>query len=144
MKVLFDSSILIAAIIASHSKHRKSFSWLSRARQNEFNMVVAAHSLLEIYSVLTGAPLRPKISPRTALKLIDVNIRNIAHVQSISSQEYIQLLENIEALNLTGGSVYDALIFFCAKKAGVDQLVTLNAKDFDRFNKNSTLEIISL
>ena len=144
MKILFDSSTLIAAMVEAHPKHEQAFAWLLRARKGEFELVVSAHTLLEIYSVLTTAPFKPKISADTAKKLIDTNIKKIALIHSLNTSEYVQVINRVADLNLKGGIVYDALILQCAKKSGIKEIVTLNAKDFNRLNQDNSVKIISL
>ena len=53
LKILFDSSVLICDMVEAHPKHNPALSWLKRAKDKEFRFLVSAHSLLEIYSVLT-------------------------------------------------------------------------------------------
>lgn len=144
MKILFDSSILIAAIIEPHPKHAQALSWLIRAKDNEFDLIVSAHSLLEVYSVLTKAPFQPNITPETAKRLIDVNIKKNATIQCLDESDYFNLLDTISSQNLKGGIVYDALIYACAKKSKVQKIVTYNIKDFSQINIDDSIEIISL
>ena len=144
MKILFDSSSLIASVVEAHPKHESALSWLIRAKNREFDLVVSAHSLLEIYSVLTSAPFKPKISPETAKKLIDHNIKKLATIQFLNPEEYFTLIDSSSSHDYKGGIVYDALIFECAKKSRVDKIVTSNAKDFARLNKDNSIELISL
>lgn len=144
MKILFDSSVFIAAFIEAHNKHKLAFQWLERAKNNDFDLIVSAHSLLEVYSVLTSAPFQPPISSNTAKLLIENNIEKNAHIQSLSAKDYQQLIYATSEANLRGGIVYDSLIYYCAKKAKVDKIVTLNAKDFARLDTDHSIEIISL
>ncbi len=44
-------------------------------------------------------------------------------------------MTNMVSLNLTGGSIYDALIAQAAINVGVDILLTLNPRDFIRFGE---------
>ena len=131
-------------MVEAHPKHEQAFAWLLRARKGEFELVVSAHTLLEIYSVLTTAPFKPKISADTAKKLIDTNIKKIALIHSLNTSEYVQVINRVAGLNLKGGIVYDALIFQCAKKSGIKEIVTLNARDFNRLNQDNSVKIISL
>ena len=144
MKILFDSSVLIAAIIEPHPKHKQALSWLIRAKDKEFDLIVSAHSLLEIYSVLTKAPFQPNITPETAKKLIDVNIKKNATIQFLDASDYFKLLDTISSQNLKGGIVYDALIYACAKKFKVQKIVTSNVKDFVQIKIDDSIDIISL
>ena len=54
MKVLFDTNVLIAAMIATHPKHAIALPWLAKVKHNEITGVIGAHSLAELYSVLTS------------------------------------------------------------------------------------------
>jgi len=141
---MFDSSTLIAAMVEAHPNHDQAFSWLLRAKAEEFELVVSAHSLLEVYSVLTTAPFKPRISPETAKKLIDANIKNIATIHALNTNDYLQLIHWVSDLNIKGGIVYDALILQCAKKAGIKEIVTMNAKDFNRIWHEESIKIISI
>lgn len=144
MKVLFDTSTLIASIIESHPKHEIALSWLKRAKNKEFNAIVSAHSLLEIYSVLTTAPFKPKILPVIAKKLIDINIRKNFNTVLLSSNEYFALIDFLSSNGFRGGIVYDALIYACARKSKVDKIVTSNVKDYTRLNNDNSIDIISI
>jgi predicted nucleic acid-binding protein len=55
--------VLIAAFVESHPKHKSALSFLMKAKNKEFELFVSSHTILEIYSVLTGAPFKPKITP---------------------------------------------------------------------------------
>ncbi|MBN1998525.1 PIN domain-containing protein [candidate division KSB1 bacterium] len=83
MKILIDSSVIIASMIESHPNHDSALLWIERARKEEFLLFVSAHSLLEVYSVLTKAPFKPRISSETAKRLIERNIKNIANIHSL-------------------------------------------------------------
>ena len=66
MKVLLDSSTLIAAMLPDHVHHGAAQPWLSQAKLATFEFVVSGHSLAEIYAVFTRLPRNPPISPGDA------------------------------------------------------------------------------
>ncbi len=70
MKVLLDSSVLVAALVEVHEAHERALPWLQRAHAGEGETVVAAHTLAEVYAVLTRLPLHPPIGPELAWRLI--------------------------------------------------------------------------
>ena len=144
MNVLFDSSVIIAAFVESHPKHKSALSFLMKAKNKEFDFFVSAHTILEVYSVLTSAPFKPKITPAIAKKLIENNIKSIARIIYLSDKDYYKIVEKMCDLNLTGGVVYDGIILECALKAKVDEILTLNPKDFSRLSKDSSIRIISI
>ncbi len=131
-KVLFDTSVLVAAMVSSHPAHRRSLLCLQQAIGNRFEIHVCAHTLAELYAVLTRLPLSPKISPALARRLIRKNVEDIAKIVRLDGAEYGSMLDEVSELGLIGGVVYDAIIAFSAKKAGVDYMLTLNEADFRR------------
>ncbi len=132
MKVLFDTSVLVAAIVEPHPMHSRAFPWLRKAKAGEFDLIVASHTVAELYAVLTALPVKPNILPGPALRLINENVITLAKVVSISSADYISTIKNMAELSLSGGIIYDALIVKVARKLSVDRLLTFNANDFKR------------
>ena len=132
MKVLLDTSVLVAAMVSAHPAHSRGLPWLSKAHAGDFELLVSTHTLAELYAVLTRLPLRPRIQPGMAVRLIDENVRARATVVSLSARDYSRVLSEAAQLGLAGGVVYDALIAHAARKADADQLVTLDPDDFRR------------
>ncbi len=130
MKVLLDTSVLVAAMVEAHPGHLRALPWLQQTKQGKITAIVVSHTLAELYSVLTSLPLQPRISPSTAWHLIKENILSTVEVVNLSQEDYKAVLEHLSQQNLAGGATYDALIAHAASKAGVDQLVTFNEKDF--------------
>lgn len=132
MRILLDTSVLVAAMIESHPAHDRALLWLHQVRNGEHNGLVAAHSVAELYSILTVLPLQPRISPAVAQQLIKHNVLDLLEVVFLSDEEYATLVEHLADLGIVGGATYDALILHAAAKAGVDRIITLNEKDFRR------------
>ena len=132
MKVMFDSSVLVAGMVEPHPVHERAFSWLKRARAGDFEFFVARHTLAELYAVLTTFPVSPRISPGTAQHLIRENVEGAAKAISLSAPDYRAVIRRVSNLGLSGGSVYDAMIARAAQKAKVDRLLTLNPEEFKR------------
>jgi predicted nucleic acid-binding protein len=132
MKVLVDTSVLVAALIESHPMHGRAHPWLDRAIGGEFEWAVAAHSLAELFHVLTAYPVRPRIPPGTARQLIQENIVKKAGVVSLTGGDYSAVIQRMADLDLAGAVIYDALILRAAERAGVDRVVTFNLDDFRR------------
>jgi predicted nucleic acid-binding protein len=132
MKTLFDTSVIIAALVESHPMHDRAFPWLRQAKANEFEFVVAGHTLSELYAVLSTLPIKPRISPLVAQKLIHENIEVSAKIVSLTSVEYSTTIKRLSELGLVGGIVYDALIAKVAEKSKAERLLTLNIKHFKR------------
>ena len=135
MNVLFDTSVLIAALIEDHPSHSQSLSWLQRVRLGELEGFVSTHTIAELYSVLTRIPRKPRINPELAQQLIVDNLGNFNKVV-LTAEDYQATISRMVSLNLPGGGIYDGLIAQAALKAGVDVLLTLNPKDFTRLGED--------
>jgi predicted nucleic acid-binding protein len=132
MRVLLDTSVLVAALVRSHPRHAHARPWLTRALAGEIGLVLAAHSLAELHATLTSLPVRPRISPHTAARLRDDNLPPDTEIVALTAEDYRIVLGSVTELGLAGGVVYDALIARAAEIAEVDRLLTLNERDFRR------------
>ena len=144
MKILFDSSILIAAFVESHPKHKSALSFLIKAKKKEFEFLISSHSILEIYSVLTSAPFKPKITPIIARQLIENNIMNLAETIYLTDKDYFGIIKKMDKSNLSGGIVYDAILVECALKVKADEILTLNTRDFLRLTKGTSINVSTI
>ncbi|MCO6493421.1 MAG: PIN domain-containing protein [Phaeodactylibacter sp.] len=146
MKILLDTSALVAACVERHPHHLPAFEWLQKAKAGEVEAVVAAYSLLETFSVLTRAPFKPRIGPGEAQRLIARNISSIAGLAALTATEYSELIKKLAGKGFRGGVVYDGLILFCAKKSGARMIVTTNTSDYNRMARafHLGIEIIGL
>ena len=132
MRVLFDTSVLVAAIVEAHPAHTRALPWLQRVKAGIDTGVVAAHSVAEMYAVLTTLPIRPRISPSTARHVIGQNVLDTCEIVSMSDTDYAQIVAHLATAGILGGATYDALILHAAVKVEIDQVLTLNPKDFRR------------
>ncbi len=132
MKIVFDTSIIVSGIVESHPMHTKCLPWLQRAKAGEVECIVVSHTLAETYAVLTTLPVKPRISPLVAQRLIDNNLQEIARMVPLTIADYWNTIQRMTALGLSGGTIYDALIATVARRLSADKLLTLNADDFRR------------
>lgn len=132
MKTLFDTSVIIAAPVESHPMHARAFPWLKQAKSKKFELIIASHTLAELYAVLSTLPVKPRISPAVAWRLIHENIETISKIISLTAAEYSGVIKSLSESGLIGGLVYDALIARVAQKARVERLLTFNSDHFKR------------
>ena len=144
MKAFADTSVLVAAMVESHPAHGRAFPWLKRAKSKEFELVVCTHTLAELYAVLTTLPVRPRLGPDIARRLIRDNVETVATIIELRTKDYVTVLDGQTSLGLTGGAIYDALAAHAAQKAGVDKLLTLNESDFRRVWPDGGSRIVAL
>ena len=132
MKTLFDTSVIIAALVEAHPLHPRAVPWLKRAKEKDFELIVAGHTMAELYAVLSTLPTKPRISPAVAWRLIHENIGAVGKIVSLTAAEYSATIQKISEMGLAGGITYDALIAKVAEKSKVEQLLTLNPDHFKR------------
>lgn len=142
MRILFDTSVLVAAMVAAHPAYERAFPWLQRVHTQENDGLIAVHSLAELYSVLTTLPLRPPVLPEIAQRMIAHNILSTFQIISLIADDYQAVITHLSSMALSGGIIYDALIGYAAIKANADQIITLNAKDFHRIYPNLAARIV--
>ena len=132
MKIVFDTSLIVSGIVESHPMHTKCLTWLQRAKAGEVECIVVSHTLAETYAVLTTLPVKPRISPLVAQRLIDNNLQTIARIVPLTIADYWNTIQRMTAMGLSGGTIYDALIATVARRLSADKLLTLNTDDFRR------------
>ena len=132
MRILLDTSVLVAAMVEAHPNHEHGLAWLKSVNREQDEGLVAAHSVAELYPVLTTLPVQPPISPSDAFELIRHNVIGNLKVVSLSDEDYVQVIEPLAAVGIVGGATYDALILRAAENAQVDLVVTFNPRDFQR------------
>jgi predicted nucleic acid-binding protein len=143
-KFLFDTSTLVAALVESHPKQTLALPRLQRIKNGLDKGVVSAHSLAELYNILTIFPAKPRrILPQEAQQLIQQNILDVFEVITLSEQDYMSVINHLSESCIMGGVIYDALILKAAIKANVDYIVTLNEKDFKRVYPDFADKVIS-
>ena len=93
-------------------------------------MLLAAPSLVETYSVLTRLPSPRRLAPHHALELMNSNYLNHSTVVALTPQQYREFLDSAVSQQVAGGRTYDAIIAATAKLAGADVLLTFNVAHF--------------
>jgi predicted nucleic acid-binding protein len=131
VKVLYDTSVLIAALLVEHENHHLALPRLELARLGVVKGYLSTHSLAELYSVMTRLPQPLRVLPHEAEAAIG-DLLNYLEPVPLSTSEYQQAIRCMAALKLVGGGIFDAVIAQAALKAGVEQLLTFNSKDFMR------------
>ncbi len=117
-------------MVEGHPEHDRALAWLERARRGALEFLVAAHSLAELYAVLSAYPTRPRISPAVAARLVRENVVAAAKLVTLTAADYTKVVSRLAERSLAGGVVYDGLIAHAAIKAKADRIVTLNPRDF--------------
>jgi predicted nucleic acid-binding protein len=127
VKVFFDTSVLVAAVLEDHEHFERSFSVFSAARCS--SAFCAAHNLSEVYVTLTRYPGKDRLSAAQALMSLE-KIEERLTVIALDTAEHIAAIRRFAANGIVGGTMYDGLIAACALKAKADVLYTWNVGHF--------------
>ena len=135
MMAFYDTSVLVAAFWGDHPHHIESLRLLSRAEPSQASC--AAHTLAEVYAVMTRLPVKPAIVPEQALLFV-MEIRSRLAIISLQADDYVRALQDASERGISGGRVYDALLVHCARKAEAETIYTWNLADFRRIAPDLT------
>ncbi|MGH7925981.1 MAG: type II toxin-antitoxin system VapC family toxin [Candidatus Binatus sp.] len=130
MKVFLDTNVLVAASEQNHPHHGPAFRALSRVVNRADRGFISLHSVAETYAALTRLPVRPRIQPAEAARMLTESI--LPHFQAvpISRKDYLDALKTVVDRGLSGAKIYDALIVGCAARSGAERIYTFNLSDF--------------
>lgn len=129
MKIGIDSSVVVAAVHANHPYHAVAAKWIvENLRAHE--LVVAQHSVVEAYAVLTRLPGDLCLTPSEARDLLRQTVRANMAVAGLRADSVWTLLESLVASSVAGGHSYDAVIRQALATAGAEAIATFNPSHF--------------
>ena len=126
----FDSSVLVAAAVKRHPHNAPALAVLEELISRKHRGFISAHSLAEIYSVLTRTPFKPPLYPSEAWQIIEQMILPHLELITLTPAEYREVVRHCAVNGWAGGRVHDAIHLRCAQKAEGDRIYTFNVKDF--------------
>lgn len=129
MKAFLDTSVLVATFYGDHEHHERSIDLFLRFKKSE--ACCAAHSLAEVYAVLTGMSGKYRVDGDATLLFLG-NIREQLTIVTLNEDEYFKAVESSSTTGIMGGAIYDAILGHCALKASAKSIYTWNVKDFRR------------
>lgn len=141
MKVFFDTNVLVAASEQTHPHHAPAFQALSRVAAKRDQGYMSLHSLAETYAALTRLPVRPRIHPAEAARMIADNIVPHFQMVPIARKDYLEALKTVADSGWSGAKIYDALIVGCAARSGAERIYTFNLSDFQHLAPKLTNRI---
>ena len=133
MRIGVDSSVIVAAVHANHPLSKISATLLNDAFQNHA-VIVAHHSLLESYAVLTRLPSDFRLTPAEAEGVLRETLEANATLAPFKGEQMWPVLARLAQIPAAGGSSYDAFIIHALGDAGVDAIATFNANEFRRLS----------
>lgn len=133
MRTLFDTSVLVTAVVDQLGNHDAAFGALHRYTRGQHQGFCSTHALAECYATLTALPLPRRVLPDEARVLVQASLAERLTVIELTFDDYQRVLQHVARLGLASGSIYDALHARCAQKAATDRILTYNVSDFERF-----------
>lgn len=137
MRVLCDSSVLIAALLPSEDHHAACAAVLNGSDTR----LVHVHALSETFATLTGGSLGFRVDADLAARLIREQIVARATIIVLDADEVTDALNKARAHGVRGGAVYDYMHLVAARKGMADVLYTLNPSDFQHLHREGDPEI---
>lgn len=109
--VLLDTSAAVALSVEDHIHHQVTAEALRGRR-----LGLSGHAAFETFSVLTRLPAPARRPPAVVAHLISVNFPASRFLSPGAAQA---LLDRLAEGEISGGSIYDALVGAAAKEHGV-------------------------
>lgn len=123
----FDTSVLIAASDAEQLHHERSRRLLAAAKPA--TSACGAHTLAEVYAVLSRLPGGRRQRPEFAGRLVE-QIAGRMTVVPLTAKEYQDAIHKAALANVAGGTIFDALLLACARKIAAERIYTWNLRHF--------------
>ena len=132
MRVLFDTSVLVPAVVDQLGNHEAALDALLAYTAGENSGYCSTHALAECYATLTALPLRRRILPSEARQLVEESLLERLAAVPLTRDDYIDAVRRVSHGGFASGVVYDALQVCCAERIPVDRILTCNLVDFQR------------
>lgn len=130
MKLCLDTSVLVAALVEAHPHHGLAFPRLKSVHDGKVAGAITTHALAELFATLTALPLKPKIPPSEARRMVERIIGARFELIPLTAEIYAEALDLTVRQGLASGAIYDAIHLTGARSADCDRLLTLNLKHF--------------
>jgi predicted nucleic acid-binding protein len=137
MSAAIDTSVLVAAMVATENHHEACGRLLDREK-----LSIYAHGLAEAFSTLTGGRRPFRMSAGLAVSIIDEDYLPILAVTSLSPAQMLRAMRAAESRGVRGGAVFDYLHLVAARQAGATRFYTLNLSNFVSFQRGDDPEIV--
>ena len=129
MKAYFDSSALIAAILAEEHHHEHASDALSGASHG----FPCNHAIAEVFGTLTGGRLGLQLSPSEAAEVVGANILDRLDILDLSTNDYRKVMADCQAVGARGAAIFDMLHLQAARRGKAARIFTINVRHFQAF-----------
>jgi predicted nucleic acid-binding protein len=129
VKVAFDTSVIVAALVQEHPAHRRAIWWLRS--EETLTRIASWHAFAETWAVLTSMPLDPPVSGQVAVTVLE-RLRPVLTFIAPRANTYRDAASRCSGLGIRSGAIYDAIHLITAEMESADLLLTFNERDFTR------------
>ncbi len=118
----FDTSVLVPTPIIHHSHNAPALAVVEESVRRKHHGYISAHSLAEMYSVLTRTPFKPPLYPSEAWQIVEKMILPHLELVTLTPKEYQEVVHSCAVNGWVGGKIHDAVHLGCAQKAGCERI----------------------
>ena len=116
----FDTSVLVPAAVTRHPHNAPALAVLEELVSRKHRGYISAHSLTEVYSVLTRTPFKPPLYPSEAWQIIEEMIPPHMELVTLSPKEYREVVRHCAA----GGWAGFMTLSTCAARKRLDAIAS--------------------
>jgi predicted nucleic acid-binding protein len=125
-----DASVLVAAIVSWHERHRAAAGAVEAALARKA-LVLLSPAVLDAYAILTRLPAQHRLAHADAFHLLRSSF-GTARVAGPRTRDAWSMLRRWSVAPIGGSDTYDAQLVEIAKDAGAKTLLTFRRADLER------------
>ncbi len=95
MRVLFDTSVLVPAVVDQLANHAAALDALLGYTNGEHSGYCSTHALAECYATLTALPLRRRILPGEAQQLVEGSLLGRLTAVPLTRDDYVAAIRRV-------------------------------------------------
>jgi predicted nucleic acid-binding protein len=137
MKVAIDTSILVAAMVATEAYHPQCAALLDCGGIGFY-----AHGLSEAFGTLTGGRMAFRMGANRVAEMMGEDYLPCLSVITLTPAEMLRSMRECEARGVRGAAIFDFHHLVAARKAGAARIYTLNLAHFQSFHRVGDPEIV--
>jgi predicted nucleic acid-binding protein len=143
VKVAFDTSVIVPALLPALPEHARAYPWLRAARSGRFEATMSWHAFAEAWSVITRIPVRPSPTAAAARDSL-ASIEKVIRPRPLDANAYRAAAQRCVDQGLRSGAIFDALHLVSAERERAEIFLTANEGDFQRLVTAGSPRIVGL
>lgn len=139
MKVAFDTSVIVAALLESHPNFATASPWIGALDAGDIEGVWTTHAYAETWAVLTRLPIAERVTGQDASRALD-SLAAVQQPTALDFGTYQQAAQRASEAGGRSGIIFDAVHLVAAEVAGSEVFLTYNVADFERLHPQLRVE----